>query len=299
MSGKTLLLSAVILAGLAGAVGTARAEEVETPWPPKIGWSFKGPFGTFDTQQLQRGYAVYKQVCSNCHSMRDVAFRNLADAGGPQFSAGQVKALAETFKITDGVDDSGSPAERPGRASDYFPSPFANEAAARAANGGALPPDMSVLAKARTYEQGFPWFIFAPFTQYQEEGPDYIHALLNGYKEQPPEGFKLPEGKYYNTYFPGHAISMPPPLNEGAVEYTDGSPTTVEQYSKDITAFLTWVAEPKLVQRKRVGFNAIVFLIVFASLLYIVKRRIWAGVKDSSGTEGVGYAPTTAPKPRA
>ena len=298
MPGKSLLLTAAILASLASAAAPARAQEAENPWPPKVGWSFAGPFGTFDPQQLQRGYEVYRQVCSNCHSMKDVAFRNLSDPGGPHFSESQVKALAATFKVIDGTDDSGAPAERTGRPSDYFPSPFANEAAARSANGGALPPDMSVLAKARTYEQGFPYFLFAPFSQYQEEGPDYIHAILNGYKDPPPEGFKLPDGKYYNVYFPGHAISMPPPLNDGAVEYTDGSPATAAQYSQDIAAFLQWAAEPKLDQRKRTGFDALVFLIVFASLLFIVKKRVWAGVKDASGSEAAGYAPTTAPKPR-
>lgn len=301
MSGRPFLLSAALAFGL-GAASSAFAQEggaaAENPLPPKQHWSFSGPFGTYDTQQLQRGYQVYKQVCANCHSMKDVAFRNLSDPGGPEFSPSQVKALAETFKVVDGVDDSGQPAERPGRPSDYFPSPFANEAAARAANGGALPPDMSVLAKARSFEMGGVWFMTTPFTQYQEEGPDYIHALLNGYKEKPPEGVKLPDGKYYNTYFPGHAISMPPPLSDGLVDYTDGSPKTVEQYSHDIAAFLQWAAEPKLDQRKRTGFNALVFLVIFAALLLYTKRKVWAGVKDSSGTEGAGLAPATSPKPR-
>lgn len=290
------ILPALLMATAMGVAAPALAQEAggEPPLPPMQSWSFSGPFGTFDTAQLQRGYQVYQKICSNCHSMKDVAFRNLAQPGGPQFNASQVKALAATFKVIVG---SGNPAERTGRASDYFPSPFPNEAAARAANGGALPPDMSVLAKARSYERGGLWFLTTPFTQYQEEGVDYIHALLNGY-EDTPKGFNLPEGKYYNTYFPGHAISMPPPLSDGLVDYTDGSPMTREQYSKDISAFLLWAAEPKLDQRKQIGFTAIVFLAVFALLLYRLKKIVWAGVKDSSGAHSAELAPATAPKPR-
>lgn len=278
-----LLLNAALLAGLFAASSPARAQEAEAPLPAKQSWSFAGPFGKFDTAQLQRGYQIYREVCSNCHSMHFMSFRNLSQPGGPTFSEGQVKALAETFKVQDGPNDAGDMFDRPGRASDPFPSPFANEQAARAANGGALPPDMSVLAKARDIEGPWYSFLMAPFLQYQEQGVDYIHALLNGYVEQPKD-FKLPEGKYYNAYFPGHAISMPQPLNDGQVTFTDGSPETVEQYSHDVAAFLAWVAEPKLDQRKRTGLNAIVFLVVFASLLYAIKRRIWAGLHDTSGT---------------
>jgi ubiquinol-cytochrome c reductase cytochrome c1 subunit len=262
------------------------------PLPSQESWSFAGPFGRFDKAQLQRGYQVYREVCSNCHSMKFMAFRNLADAGGPGFSESQVKALAETFKVQDGPNDAGDMFERPGRPSDPFPSPFANEQAARAANGGALPPDMSVLAKARDVEFGGLWFIVQPFSQYQAGGPDYIHAILNGYHDQPPAGFNLPQGKYYNDYFPGHAISMPPPLNDGQVNYSDGSPQTVQQYSHDVAAFLMWVAEPKLVDRKRTGMNAIIFLIVFAGLLYAVKKRVWAGIHEETGTGGVAAAVT-------
>ena len=173
--------------------------------------------------------------------------------------------------------------DRPGRASDPFPQPFPNEEAARAANGGALPPDMSVLAKARDIEGIWYSFLANPFLQYQEQGVDYIHALLNGYAEK-PASFDLPAGKYYNVYFPGRAISMPKPLNDGQVDYTDGSPKTVEQYSHDVAAFLMWAAEPKLDQRKSTGLAVVVFLAVFASLLYAMKRRIWAGLHDNSGT---------------
>ncbi len=297
MMSMKLPLSAALVASLLAVVAPASAEEGGNPLPPMQGWSFSGPFGKYDTAQLQRGYQIYRQVCSNCHSMKLVAFRNLAQPGGPQFSDSQVKALAATFKITDGVDDSGNPAERPGRPSDYLPSPFANDAAARAANGGALPPDMSVLAKARSYERGGLWFLLAPITEYQEEGVDYIHALLQGYKD-PPKDFALPEGKYYNTYFPGHAISMPPPLSDGLVSFADGAPATVDQYAKDISAFLLWTAEPKLDQRKQTGFTAVVFLAIFAFMLWQVKKRVWAGVKDSSGTQGADLAPGTSPKPR-
>ena len=157
---------------------------------------------------------------------------------------------------------------------------------------------MSTLAKARSFERGGLWFLLEPFSQYQNEGPDYIHALLNGYKENAPPGFKLPDGKYYNEYFPGHAISMPPPLSDGLVDYADGSPKTVAQYSKDIAAYLQWMAEPKLDQRKQTGFKAVIFLAVFAGLLFALKHRIWAGVKDASGTAGAGAMPLMDPKPR-
>ncbi len=271
----------VLLAGLAAS--PALAQENENPLPEKQAWSFAGPLGKYNTAQLQRGYQVYREVCSNCHSMHFLSFRNLSDAGGPSFSDGQVKALAASYKVQDGPNDSGDMFERAGRASDPFPQPFANEQAARAANGGALPPDMSVLAKARDIEGAWYSFLLGPFSTYQEQGVDYIHALLNGYSET-PKGFTLPSGKYYNEYFPGHAISMPKPLNDGQVDYSDGSPKTVDQYAHDVSAFLAWTSEPKLNQRKNMGFNAIVFLIVFASLLYAVKRRIWAGLHDVSGT---------------
>ena len=284
MNRKTLpVLRVALLAALLGGTAVARAEEAGHPAVAKQSWSFGGPFGKFDTAQLQRGYQVYREVCSNCHSMHFMSFRNLAQPGGPDFNAGQVKALAATFKVQDGPNDAGDMFDRPGRASDPFPSPFPNEQAARAANGGALPPDMSVLAKAREFEGPWYAFLLEPFSQYQEQGVDYIHALLNGYTDAPKD-FTLPSGKYYNLYFPGHAISMPQPLNDGQVTYTDGSPQTVEQYSHDIAAFLMWVAEPKLDQRKSTGLTVVVFLIIFASLLYAIKRRIWAGLHDSSGT---------------
>jgi len=180
--------------------------------------------------------------------------------------------------VTDGPNDKGEMFQRPGKLADRFPPPFSNDQAARAALGGALPPDMSVLAKARSVERGFPWFIFDAFTQYQEDGPDYIHAILNGY-EDPPAGFTLAPGAQYNKYFPGHAIGMPKPLSDGQVEYTDGTPTTVDQYGRDVSAFLMWAAEPTLDVRKRLGFQVFVFLIVLTGLLYFTKKRIWHEVK--------------------
>ena len=251
----------------------ALAQEAEAP--PRLHWSFHGPFGTYDQAQLQRGFKVYREVCSTCHSLKLLAFRNLADPGGPDFTEAQAATVAASFQVTDGPNDKGEMFQRPGKLADYFPPPFPNDQAARAALGGGLPPDMSVLAKARSHEAGFPRFIFDAFTQYQEAGPDYIHAILTGYEEQPPAGFALAPGTQYNKYFPGHAIAMPKPLSDGQVEYTDGTPATVDQYAKDISAFLMWAAEPKLDERKRLGFQVFVFLIVLTGLLYFSKRRVW------------------------
>ncbi len=245
------------------------------PTPPRQTWSFSGPFGKFDRGQLQRGFKVYKEVCATCHSMNYLSFRNLAEPGGPGFTAAQAAAVAAEYKIKDGPNDAGDMFERPGRPADRFPAPFANEQAGRAANGGAFPPDMSLIAKARTYERGFPWFLIDIFTQYQEQGPDYIVALLNGYEEA-PKGFALPAGTNYNKYFPGHAIGMPKPINDGQVTYEDGSPQTVDQYAKDVTAFLMWAAEPHMEARKRIGFQVIIFLILLSGLLYFTKKKVWA-----------------------
>ncbi|MDP3258853.1 MAG: cytochrome c1 [Bosea sp. (in: a-proteobacteria)] len=256
--------------------------------PPELSWSFSGPFGKFDRAQLQRGYKVYKEVCANCHSASLLKFRNLSQPGGPEFSAGQVTALAATYQIKDGPNDAGEMFERPGRAADAFPAPFPNEQAARAANGGAYPPDLSVLAKARTYERGFPRFVFDIFTQYQEQGPDYIAALLTGYKDPPPEGVTLLPGQYYNTYMPGHLIAMPNVLNDGQVEFPKGPdgqpqvPETAQQYAKDVTAFLMWAAEPHLEARKRIGLQVMLFLLIFGGLLYYTKKKVWSRMPDGT-----------------
>jgi cytochrome c1 len=268
------IIIALALGALFAPAVPAIAQEHDTPAPPKLTWSFAGPFGKYDEGQLQRGFKIYKEVCSACHSIQMLAFRNLAETGGPGFSEAQAAAVAAEYKIKD-LDDKGEPVERAGRVADAFPSPFANELAAKAANGGVAPPDMSTLAKARTYERGFPWFVFDIFTQYQEQGPDYIAALLKGY-EEPPKGFQLPQGGNYNKYFPGHNIAMPPVLQANQVTYDDGAPQTMDQYSKDIAAFLMWVAEPHLVQRKRIGFQVMVFLIVLAGLMYFTKKKVWS-----------------------
>ena len=218
---------------------------------------------------------IYKEVCSNCHGLSYIAFRNLADPGGPGYSTAQVTALASEYKIKDGPNDQGDMFDRPGRPADYFPPPFANDQAARAANGGGLPPDLSLIAKARSYERGFPWFIFDFFSQFQEQGPNYVAALLQGYQKK-PASVSLPEGAYYNKYFPGHAIKMPQPLTNGQVTYDDGSPATLEQYAKDIATFLMWAAEPQMEARKHLGLQVFVFLILFAGLMYFTKKKVWA-----------------------
>ena len=275
------LAVAVALAAALTGLGMRLASAQEADAPPRQHWSFSGPFGTYDPAQLQRGFKIYKEVCSTCHSLKLIAFRNLADPGGPDFTEAQAATIAAGYQITDGPNHQGQMFQRPGRVADTFPPPFPNEQAARAALGGALPPDMSVLAKARSYEAGFPWFIFDAFIQYQEDGPDYIHAILNGYAD-PPAGFTLPPAAQYNKYFPGHAIGMPKPLSDGQVEYTDGTPTTVDQYGRDIAAFLMWAAEPTLDARKRLGFQVMVFLIVFTGLLYFTKKRVWHAVLHDS-----------------
>lgn len=248
-------------------------------------WSFAGIFGTYDEHQLQRGFQVFREVCASCHGANLLAFRNLSEPGGPGFSEEQVKALAAEYEV---VDETAEGGRRPGIPADRWPAPFANDQEARDANGGSLPPDFSVLAKARGVVDPFPTWVFNYFTGYQEGGADYIHALLNGYHEEvpetAPEGFELAEGKYYNDYFPGHAIGMAPPLAEGSVTYVPGEdgvevPLTVEQYSRDVSAFMMWMAEPHLVSRKQTGFVVLLFLVLFAGLMYATKRKLWAGIE--------------------
>lgn len=280
---NSLRLGAAALAAALVLSAPVKAAE-GIPQPPRQSWTFSGPFGSFDSTQLQRGFKVYREVCAACHSINLLAFRNLSEPGGPEFSEAQVKALAAEYKVQDGPNESGEMFERPGRPADRFPSPFPNKQAAQAANGGAYPPDFSVIAKARTYERGFPWFLIDIVTQFQEQGVDYLTALLNGY-EDPPAGFQVPAGKYYNRYFPGHIIAMPAPLSDGQVEYPkteDGrpqAPETRQQYAKDVTAFLMWAAEPHLEARKEIGFKTLVFLLLFAGLLYFTKKKIWSRVE--------------------
>ncbi|NIX76241.1 cytochrome c1 [Microvirga terricola] len=278
MMKRTLLIAAAVL----GLSAPAIASEGSTP--PQLKWSFSGPFGKFDEAQLQRGFKVYREVCSSCHSLNYVAFRNLAQPGGPGFSEAQVRALAAEYKVQDGPNEAGDMFERAGRPADHFPAPFPNENAAAAANGGKAPPDLSLMPKARTYERGFPWFIFDIFTQFAETGPDYVVAVLNGYHEA-PAGFSVPAGGHYNTSFPGNVIAMPKPLSDGQVEYPKGPdgkspvPETVDQYARDVTAFLMWTAEPHLDARKRIGFQVMLFLLVLSGLLYFTKKKIWARVE--------------------
>ena len=226
----------------------------------KTDWSFKGLFGKFDRGSLQRGYQVYSEVCSSCHSMKYVSYRNLAEKGGPEFTEEQAKAIAASFEITDGPNADGEMFTRPGKLSDKFVMPYENVKAAQAANGGAYPPDMSVLVKARG------------------GGANYIYSLLQGY-EDPPIGVSLDEGVHYNKYMYGNKIKMSNPLSDGLVEYSDGTDATIEQMSKDVTTFLMWTAEPHLEARHQMGFKAIVYLIILTVLVYFSMKRIWSRIE--------------------
>lgn len=273
------LVALGVTMGGAFAAGGGEGEPEHFPihHPKQEKWTFSGPFGTYDKGQLQRGLKVYKEVCSACHSMNLVAFRTLEDLG---YSPEQVKAFAAEYEVQDGPNADGEMFTRKAIPTDHFPSPFANANAATAANNGAAPPDFSLIAKARAVERGFPTFIFDIFTQYAEAGPDYIHSLLTGYDEQPPAGMHVPEGTHYNPYFiAGKSLAMAKPLSDDQVTYDDGSPQTVDQYARDVSAFLMWAAEPHLEDRKKTGFRVIIFLILFAGLVYIAKRSVWSDVK--------------------
>jgi len=239
---------------LAGASITPALAAGAGPAPERQSWTFAGPFGQFDRGQLQRGFKVYREVCAACHSINLMSFRNLAQPGGPEFSVAQVAALAAEYQIKD-FDDKGEPVERNGRPADRFPKLFA---------------DLSVMAKARSYSRGFPMFVLDAFPgiAYQEHGVDYLVALLNGYTKA--------DDQNWNAYYPGNMIKMSNPLSDGQVEYGDGTPQTVMQYARDVSAFLMWTAEPKLESRKQTGLNVMLFLFVFAGLLYFTKKRIYA-----------------------
>jgi len=251
------LLGALVL-GAAAAL-TAVPARVAGPAPtfPDTRFTFDGLFGTFDRGQLQRGFQVYKEVCAACHAMRQLSYRNLLEIG---LTEAQVRNIAAQFQVVDGPNDLGEMFERPARLSDRFRRPFPNEQAARSANNGAYPPDLSVMVKAR------------------HNGADYLHALLTGY-EDPPAGFQLMDGMNYNRYFPGYQIAMPNVLNPGQLEFADGTEASVANMARDVTAFLAWAAEPELEQRKQMGVRIILFLIVLGGLTYAVKRKIWADVK--------------------
>tara|TARA_X000000368_G_scaffold401103_1_gene373636 strand:+ start:998 stop:1777 length:780 start_codon:yes stop_codon:yes gene_type:complete len=227
----------------------------------KTDWSFNGLFGKFDRGSLQRGYQVYSEVCASCHSMKYLSYRNLSEKGGPEFSIEQAKAIAASFEITDGPNADGEMFERPGKLSDKFLMPYANEKEAQAANGGAYPPDMSVLAKARS------------------GGADYLYSVLLGY-EEPPSGITLDDGVYYNKYIYGNNIKMAKPLDDDLVEYSDGTIASEEQLAKDVVTFLVWAAEPHLETRHRMGFKVIVYLIILTILVYFSMKKIWSRIES-------------------
>ncbi len=260
--------------GMAAMVEHAAAAGHYPILPPKEqDWSFAGPFGHYDKGQLQRGLKIYTEVCSACHSMNLVAFRTLEDLG---YSEEQVKAFAAEYEVEDGPNGDGDMFTRKAVPSDHFPSPFPNVEAAAASNNGAAPPDFSLLAKARGVTRGFPTFIFDIFTQYQEGGPDYIYSLLTGYEEA-PEGVSIGEGTYFNPHFAGAAsLAMAPPIDDGMVTYDDGSPETLDQYAKDVAAFMMWAAEPHLEERKHTGFMVMVFLAIFTALIYLTKKSVYS-----------------------
>ena len=250
-------ISLLIILIISSHLNSNAAEKVEYL---KTDWSFKGPFGKFDRAALQRGYQVYTEVCSSCHSMKYLSYRNLVQSGGPEFSEAQAKAIAASFEVKDGPNADGEMFMRPGRLSDKFVMPYENEKAAQAANGGAYPPDMTVLVKARG------------------GGVDYIYSLLQGY-EDPPAGVILDDGVYYNKYMYGNKIKMSNQLSDSLVEYSDGTNATVEQMAKDVTTFLMWTAEPHLEARHRMGFKAIVYLIILTVLVYFSMKKIWSRIE--------------------
>jgi len=276
---RALAVLGVLFAVVAGANAFAAEEAGKEPThfpikePERQSWSFAGFLGRYDQGQLQRGFQIYKEVCGACHGLKLVAFRNLAQPGGPGFTEAQAKAIAAEYEFPTGkTDDDDEPIMRPGKLFDHFPTPAFD------AEGGS-PPDLSLIAKARHVSSGFPGFLLDIFTQYQEGGPDYIYSLLTGYQEA-PEGVKVDEGLHYNPHFiAGKALAMAPPLSDGRVDYTDGTEGTLKNYSRDVTAFLMWTAEPHLDARKRIGLQVMIFLIVFATLMWFVKRRIWAKVE--------------------
>ena len=253
---KSLLLVLVISIYSYNGTAAERSHELLNP-----GWSFKGFFGKFDRASLQRGYQVYTEVCAACHSMKYLSYRNLSEAGGPEFSVEQAKIIASQFELTDGPNSDGEMFTRVARLSDNFVGPYENIQAATAANGGAYPPDMSVLVKAR------------------KGGADYIYSLLLGYEEA-PEGMSLDDGVYYNKYMAGNKIKMSNPLSEGIVTYIDGTEATEDQMARDITSFLAWAAEPHLEARHKIGFRAIIYLIIMTVLVYFSMKKLWSRIES-------------------
>lgn len=229
----------------------------EAPKPKQVIWPFEGYFGTFDRQAAQRGFQVYKEACAACHSLSRISYRSLAEIG---FSDAEVKEIAKQYTVLDGPNDEGDMFERAAIPSDHFAPPFKNEAAARAANGGAYPPDLSLIVKARL------------------DGANYVYSILTGY-EDPPEGFTMMDGLYYNKYFPGHQIAMPSPLTDQLVDYQDRTSSTVDQMSLDVVNFLQWAAEPEMEKRKSLGLKVVLYLTIFTALFYWGMKRVWSRLK--------------------
>ena len=250
------MLKKIIVLLLSATVFTSSfASEVKKP--KEIEWPFDGIFGYFDKQAIQRGFKVFKEVCSACHSIKYLEYVKLTEVG---FSPAEVKSIASEYTVKDGPNDQGEMFERPARPTDYFHSPFPNEQAARAANNGAHPPDLSLIIKAR------------------EDGANYLYSVLTGY-EDPTSDIQVPDGMHYNPYFPGHNIAMAPPLTAGAVTYTDGTEDSLDQMAKDVVIFLQWVAEPKMEERKILGIKVMLYLFVFTIVFYYTKKKIWSDVK--------------------
>lgn len=247
----------ILAAGLFGFGLNVRAFAAETPDIPTRDWSFQGIFGTYDRAAMQRGFQVYRLVCGSCHSLRLLYYRNLADLG---YNKDEIKAIAAQYATKDGPNESGEMFDRPAKPTDHLVPPFANEQMARAFNNGALPPDLSLITLAR------------------HGGPDYLYAFLTGYADEVPEGVELMEGAFYNKYFPDQQVAMMNVLFEGGVEFADGTPATVEQMASDLVTFLSWAAEPKMEERKRLGFKVMLFLIVLTIMLFAVKRKVWSDV---------------------
>ncbi|HET6194575.1 MAG TPA: cytochrome c1 [Acetobacteraceae bacterium] len=244
----------LLLAMLLAAAPAAWAQDA--PEPPAQRWSFSGPFGALDLAAAQRGFQVYSEVCAACHSMQYLHYRDLEGIG---LTDEQIKAIAAAVTVPLGLDDQGAPKEGPGTPASQFRSPFPNEQAARAAQNGALPPDLSLIVNAR------------------EGHADYVYAILTGFADPPP-GMQMQDGMNYNKYFPGHQIAMPPPLQDGRVTYADGTPASVEQMAHDVVTFLQWAANPEMVQRKQMGWRWVLFFLIMTGLTYAVKRKVWADV---------------------
>jgi cytochrome c1 len=259
----TVTLGTSLALGLLASTAALALDTTRLP-PKDVSFSFEGPFGTYDRGALQRGYQVYKEVCAACHAVNHLSFHNLDEPGGPEFTEAQARALAAAAKVPaepndkgETTDDKGTPLMRSATLADHLPAPFPNENAARANNGGALPPDLSMIVKAR------------------EGGPQYVYSIVTGFTAHQPAGFKVTENKYFNPYFEGWNIGMPQPLKDNSVTYSDGTKATLDQEAHDVVTFLAWASEPKMEERKRIGFGTMIFLIAFAGILFAAYKKVW------------------------